>query len=75
MYDGEWENDRMTGFGTFWWPNGDHYEGEWKDGKFHGQVKYPNHWNKQKKKKKLFSYSFFISILFYVFVVFFSGIY
>jgi len=35
-YDGEWEGNLMTGFGLFLWPNGNRYEGNFKDDKKSG---------------------------------------
>jgi hypothetical protein len=35
-YEGSWENDRINGSGTCWYPNGNRYEGQWLNGKIHG---------------------------------------
>ena len=35
-YDGEWENDKKHGQGTYTWANGDKYDGAWEDDKRHG---------------------------------------
>ncbi len=32
--------DCKNGYGTYKWSDGDKYEGEWKEGKFHGKGKY-----------------------------------
>ena len=40
IYDGEWEQDLEMGFGRLYMPNGDMYQGHWKDGKRHGQGEY-----------------------------------
>ena len=32
-YEGEYLDDKKSGFGTFGWPDGRMYEGQWKDGK------------------------------------------
>jgi len=32
-YEGEWHMNKKEGRGIFSYPNGDRYEGEWKDGK------------------------------------------
>ena len=36
-YDGEWENDKMSGQGTFTFSNGEKYVGQFKDGKRNGE--------------------------------------
>ena len=37
VYSGENEDGVPWGFGTCTWPDGTRYEGEWRDGKFHGK--------------------------------------
>ena len=32
VYEGDWENNKMHGLGTFTWKDGREYRGEWKDG-------------------------------------------
>ena len=34
---GQWKNDAETGQGTYWFPNGDKYVGDFKDGKKEGE--------------------------------------
>ena len=36
MYIGEFKKDTLNGFGKFYWPGGQTYEGMWKDGKKSG---------------------------------------
>lgn len=38
MYDGEFFEDVITGYGTFRYASGSTYSGEWKTGKYHGKV-------------------------------------
>jgi hypothetical protein len=35
-YIGNWENDKKSGIGSMFWPDGDKYEGAWKDNERHG---------------------------------------
>jgi len=44
VYDGEWENDKMHGFGAYSYGDGSTYEGYWIDGRRHnyGQLRYAN---------------------------------
>ena len=35
-YDGDFENDKYNGFGTYTWPDNDIYEGGWLNGERHG---------------------------------------
>ncbi len=37
IYEGEWKNDQMSGFGAFIFSNGEKYEGEFQDGNRHGK--------------------------------------
>jgi len=37
--EGERENGKMHGDGTYTWANGNTYNGEWKDDKMHGKGK------------------------------------
>ena len=37
---GEWENDERSGDGTYYYINGDVYEGQWKYNKKHGKGVY-----------------------------------
>ena len=38
MYDGDWKNGSMDGFGTLFYAGGNvAYKGEWKEDKFHGK--------------------------------------
>ncbi len=39
MYDGEFFEDVITGYGTFRYASGSTYSGEWKSGKYHGKVR------------------------------------
>ena len=39
MYDGYWQHGDMSGFGTFKWPSGNIYEGEWLANRRHGEGK------------------------------------
>ena len=36
-YTGQLKNGRMQGHGTYIFPNGTKYVGEWNDGQFHGK--------------------------------------
>jgi hypothetical protein len=38
-FEGTWENDRINGEGTSWYPNGNRYEGEWSNGRINGRGK------------------------------------
>lgn len=38
-FDGNWENDRINGEGTSWYPNGNKYQGEWSNGRINGRGK------------------------------------
>jgi len=53
MYSGDWQQGDMSGFGSFTWPNGRIYEGEWLANRRHGvgkltsaqgQVIHAGHW-------------------------------
>ena len=37
MYDGEWEENKIQGFGRMTYPDGTYYEGKWKKGYKHGK--------------------------------------
>ncbi len=39
-YTGDWVKDKQMGHGVFTWPNGDRYEGQYKDGRMHGTGTY-----------------------------------
>ena len=39
-YDGEWKDDKMDGYGTYLYSNGDKYEGYWSMGSQNGKGKY-----------------------------------
>lgn len=39
-YFGSWRNNKMDGFGTLSWQEGDYYRGEFQNDKFHGQGRY-----------------------------------
>jgi len=39
-YDGDWEEDKMTGKGSFTFASGASYEGDFVDGKYHGKGTY-----------------------------------
>ena len=39
-YDGEWKDDKMDGYGTYLYSNGDKYEGYWRMGSQNGKGKY-----------------------------------
>jgi hypothetical protein len=36
-FDGTWENDRINGEGTSWYPNGNRYQGDWSNGRINGR--------------------------------------
>ena len=36
MYEGYFENGKMSGKGKFTYADGEVYDGEWKEGKMHG---------------------------------------
>jgi hypothetical protein len=36
-FDGIWENDRINGEGTSWYPNGNRYQGDWSNGRINGR--------------------------------------
>ena len=36
VYEGQWQFDKMTGYGTLKLPDGTIQEGTWKDGSLHG---------------------------------------
>lgn len=36
-FEGMWENDRINGEGTSWYPNGNCFHGEWVNGKINGR--------------------------------------
>ena len=38
VYEGEFSNDRKSGYGVLTWPDGRKYEGDWKLGKQHGKA-------------------------------------
>ena len=40
QYVGNWEEDKMSGQGTYTFANGDTYEGNFADNKFNGQGTY-----------------------------------
>lgn len=42
MYDGEYNDDKKHGLGTYVWPDGKQYAGYWKNGKMHGQGRFTN---------------------------------
>lgn len=43
IYEGEWKNNQMHGFGTLYYSNGKvAYEGEWFEDEFHGVGKVYN---------------------------------
>ena len=35
-YEGEWLTDKQHGHGTYTWPGGDRFHGDYRDDKFHG---------------------------------------
>ena len=35
-YDGEYYDDKKSGYGVFTWPDNRRYEGSWLNGKQHG---------------------------------------
>lgn len=37
MFEGEWKNNKMEGYGVFTWPDGRRYEGEYIDDKKEGK--------------------------------------
>jgi len=37
MYDGEWKEDRLHGYGTYNYKNGDVYTGQWSAADMHGE--------------------------------------
>ena len=39
-YDGEWQDDKMTGAGKFTFASGAWYEGQFLNGKYHGKGTY-----------------------------------
>lgn len=36
-YQGEWNNDKMQGFGIYHWADGSNYEGEWFENCMNGK--------------------------------------
>ena len=40
FYDGDWVNDKKTGFGVMQFRNGNYYEGQWLNDKIHGNGVY-----------------------------------
>jgi hypothetical protein len=40
FHSGQWENDRINGEGTSWYPNGNRFVGSWVNGKINGIGKY-----------------------------------
>lgn len=36
-YEGDWQDDRMEGFGSYYYPDGAVYSGEWAGGRHHGR--------------------------------------
>eukprot|EP00921_Rhytidocystis_pertsovi_P016487 GHVQ01026017.1.p1 GENE.GHVQ01026017.1~~GHVQ01026017.1.p1 ORF type:complete len:278 (+),score=37.95 GHVQ01026017.1:236-1069(+) len=47
LYDGEWMDDRKTGYGTYRFRNGDLYSGEWLDDVQHGRgISVQNEYNR-----------------------------
>lgn len=56
-YIGNWENDKKSGIGSMFWPDGDKYEGVWKDNERHGHgimkeniTVYEGNWDHDRKK-------------------------
>jgi len=39
-YIGKWENNRISGFGSYFWGDGRRYEGEWVLNKMQGVGRY-----------------------------------
>ena len=35
-FDGNWDNDKINGEGTSWYPNGNRFVGQWVNGKING---------------------------------------
>jgi len=40
IYEGDFFNNKFSGFGKFAWINGEEYEGEWSEDKKHGKGRY-----------------------------------
>ena len=40
VYDGEWTDGRINGYGTLTYQDGDKYIGQWVEGKMNGQGTY-----------------------------------
>ena len=36
IFEGEWKNDKITGYGVYYHTNGAKYEGEWLNDNQHG---------------------------------------
>ena len=49
MYEGNYVDDKKEGHGTFHWPDGRKYEGQWENGKQHGVGIYTTSSGKTKK--------------------------
>lgn len=39
IYDGIWHNGKRSGLGTFYFKNGDVFQGTWREDLIHGKVK------------------------------------
>lgn len=39
IYDGMWHNGKRSGLGTFYFKNGDVFQGTWREDLIHGKVK------------------------------------
>ena len=40
IYDGMWHNGKRSGLGTFYFKNGDVFQGTWREDLIHGKVDY-----------------------------------
>ena len=48
-YEGDWKDDKRTGYGTYTWPDGDKYVGEYKDDERCGRGTYIYHYDERRR--------------------------